>query len=106
MAAADVLAMVSLVEPLGQVALEALASGRPVVATAVGGAPEVVPTSGPGRVVDPRDPRAIAAALADVLADAPAPAACREAARPHALSLQSSRVEAILARAAAGGARG
>ncbi len=36
-AACDLLSVVSRVEPLGQVALEALASGRPVVATAVGG---------------------------------------------------------------------
>jgi len=97
MAAADVLAMVSRVEPLGQVALEALAVGRPVVATAVGGAREVVPDHGPGRIVDPLDPARIAAALDDVLARPPAAAECRAAAAPYALSQQAARVESVLA---------
>ena len=99
MAAADVLAMVSRVEPLGQVALEALAVGRPVVATAVGGAREVVPDRGPGRIVDPLDPASIAAALEDVLARPPAIAECRAAAGPYALSHQAARVEGVLAAA-------
>ena len=59
-AACDMLAMVSRVEPLGVAALEALAGGRPVVATRVGGTREVVPDPGAGRVVDPLDPAAIA----------------------------------------------
>ncbi len=48
-AACDMLAMVSRVEPLGVVALEALAGGRPVVATRVGGTREVVPAPRAGR---------------------------------------------------------
>lgn len=100
MAAADVLAMVSRVEPLGVVALEALASGRPVVATRIGGAAEVVPARGPGRVVDPLDPRAIAGALGALIADPPDPAACRTAAAASALSRQATRVEGVLRDAA------
>ena len=100
-AACDLLALVSRVEPLGVVALEALAGGRPVVATAVGGTREVVPAPRAGRIVDPRDPGAIARALLAVLADPPAPAACREAARPHGIDRQAARVAAILERAAA-----
>ncbi|HMN99734.1 MAG TPA: glycosyltransferase [Miltoncostaeaceae bacterium] len=99
--AADALAIVSRVEPLGVAALEALAAGRPVIATAVGGTREVVPDPEAGRVVDPTDPWAIAAAILDVLADPPAPGDCRRAAEPHGIDAQAARVEAILRRAAA-----
>ena len=102
-AAADVLAMVSRVEPLGIAALEALAGGRPVVVTRAGGAREVVPDPAAGRVVDPADPGAIAAALLAVLDDPPSPDACRRAAEPHSLERQAERVAAILRDAASGG---
>ncbi|MGH9560986.1 MAG: glycosyltransferase family 4 protein, partial [Terracidiphilus sp.] len=48
------------------VILEALASGRPVVATNVGGIPEILDDSC-GRLVPPRDPPKLADALASVL---------------------------------------
>ena len=99
-AACDVLALVSRVEPLGIVALEALAGGRPVVATREGGTREVVPDPGAGRIVDPRDPGAIARALLAVLDDPPTEAACRRAAEPHGLERQARRVATILERAA------
>ncbi len=102
-AASDALALVSRVEPLGIAALEALAAGRPVVATRVGGAREVVPDPGAGRLVDPLDPVDVAAGLLAVLDDPPPPDACRRAAAPHALDRQAERVEAILRR---GGRRG
>jgi len=101
-AACDLLSLVSRVEPLGIVALEALASGRPVVATAAGGTAEVVPAPGAGAVVPPGDPRAAAAAMLGLLADPPAPEACRRAAEAHGLERQAERVEAILTQAAAG----
>lgn len=104
-AASDVVALVSRVEPLGIAALEALAGGRPVVATRVGGAREVVPDGGPGRVVDPLDPAAIAAALESLLDRPPAPEDCRRAAEPHSLARQSERVAAILREAARDGRR-
>lgn len=50
-------------EGLGLFALEALALGRPVVASAVGGLPEVVVDGEDGRLVAPDDPAALAAAL-------------------------------------------
>jgi len=102
MAAADALAIVSRYEPLGQVALEALASGRPVVGTSEGGTPEVVPAAGPGRIVDPGDPAAIAKALLELLRRPPTPGQCRAAARPFALATQAERVEGVLLRAAFG----
>ena len=72
-AACDLLAIVSRVEPLGVAALEALAGGRPVVATRIGGVGEVVPDPEAGRLVDPLDPAAIASAILAVLDDPPAP---------------------------------
>src|SRR5436189_1126975 len=56
--ASDVVCQPSLVEPFGQALLEAMASGRPVVATSVGGPPEFVP-EGAGVLVDPKDTAAI-----------------------------------------------
>lgn len=101
--AADVLALVSHVEPLGQVALEALACGRPVVATRVGGTAEVVPAPEAGRLVDPADPAGIAVALEEVLDAPPPPEACRGAAERHDLRRQAARVAAVLEEAAARG---
>jgi glycosyltransferase involved in cell wall biosynthesis len=98
LAAADVLCQPSLVEPFGQAALEALASGRNVVATRIGGPPEFVPP-GAGLLVDPLDEDALVAALRDAAAlPVPSPAA-REAAEQHDLRRQAARVEAILDRA-------
>jgi glycosyltransferase involved in cell wall biosynthesis len=66
MAAADLVTLPSYMEGCPNVVLEALACGRPVVATNVGGIPEIM--SGEcGRLVPPRDPAALAQALASVL---------------------------------------
>lgn len=102
MAAASVVAQVSLVEPLGVAALEAMASGRPVVGTSVGGLSEVVPDGVAGVIVDPHDDGAIAAGLARMIDDPPSPAACRDAAMAHSLSHEADAVMAVLARAAGG----
>ena len=60
----------SFFEGFGFPASEAMACGLPVIANAVGALPEVVGTDGQaGRLVPPRDPKALAAAIADVLAD-------------------------------------
>jgi len=59
----------SFFEGFGFPASEAMACGLPVVANAAGALPEVVGSDGEaGRLVPPRDPRALADALADVLA--------------------------------------
>ena len=67
MTAADVVTLPSYREGSPNVVLEALACGRPVVATRVGGIPELMDESC-GELVPPRDPVALAKALDQVLA--------------------------------------
>jgi glycosyltransferase involved in cell wall biosynthesis len=57
-------------ETLASVGVEALAAGRPVVASDVGGIPEVVVDGVTGRLVRRRDTRMFADALVDILTDA------------------------------------
>ena len=63
LASAHALAVPSLREGLGMVALEALAVGRPVIASGTGGLVEVVVDGDDGILVPPGDPVALAAAL-------------------------------------------
>jgi glycosyltransferase involved in cell wall biosynthesis len=58
-------------EGFGLVALEAAHRGRPVIATRVGGLPEVVVHGETGIVVEPEDPSAIARAVVELLGDHP-----------------------------------
>ena len=100
-AACDVLCQPSLVEPFGLATLEAMASGRSVVATKIGGPPEFV-TPESGALVEPDDEDALVAALSRS-ADLPRPnLASRDAAADHDVKLQAAKVEAILLRAARG----
>ena len=64
-------------EAFGIALVEALAAGRPVVAPAAGGPLEIV-TPACGRLYEPGDAEAAAAAIVDVLGDPDAPAAARE----------------------------
>ena len=106
LAEADVLCQPSLVEPFGQSTLEALAAGRSVVSTRVGGPPEFVPPAA-GVLVDPTDEHELVGALrATAGYPTPNPSA-RAAAEAHDISVQARRVEVLLLRAAsARGARG
>lgn len=78
----------SFFEGFGFPASEAMACGLPVVANAVGALPEVVGTDGQtGRLVPPRDPRALAAAISDVLSDPERAARMGRAARARVARL-------------------
>ena len=69
LAGCDVFCLPSHAEGLPLVILEAMAHGKPVVATAVGGTPELVVDGETGLLVTPGDVEALAAALSAVLAD-------------------------------------
>lgn len=66
---ADVVAATPWYEPFGLTALEAMACGIPVVATAAGGLADTVVDGITGDLVPPRDPRALARALRRLIGD-------------------------------------
>jgi glycosyltransferase involved in cell wall biosynthesis len=65
----DVVAIPSLFEGFGLVAVEAMAAARPVVAFATGGLTETVADGVSGKLVSPGDRRAFAEALVSLIAD-------------------------------------
>lgn len=69
LAALDVVVLPSLTEGLPLVVLEAMAARRPVVATSVGGTPELVVDGETGLLVPPRDAGALADALRRLTGD-------------------------------------
>jgi glycosyltransferase involved in cell wall biosynthesis len=98
-AACDVLAQPSTIEPFGQALLEAMASERSVVATRIGGPPEFV-APGAGVLVDPLSVDSIEAGLREA-AELPSPnAEARRAAAEHDVRRQARRIAEILERAA------
>lgn len=67
--ACDLLVQSSVTEGMPNAVLEAMAARRPVVATRVGGVPEVVSDGETGVLVPPADPQALARAIVGLLAD-------------------------------------
>lgn len=65
--AVDVFAFPSVCEALGYALLEAMATEKPCVASAVGGIPEVIADGETGFVTPPRDPSALAGAIRGLL---------------------------------------
>lgn len=100
MAGMDILAVPSLNEGMGRVVLEAGASGLPVIAARVGGLPDVVEDGVTGILVPPRNPAALAEALAS-LASAPerrtamGAAARRKVVPAFGLEAMVARIEAL-----------
>jgi N-acetyl-alpha-D-glucosaminyl L-malate synthase BshA len=69
MAAADVFVLPSLYEGFPNVVLEAMASGLPIVASKVGGLPEIVEDGQNGFLVEPKNPEQIADKILLLLRD-------------------------------------
>ena len=109
-AAADVVIAPSVVEePFGLVPLEAMGLGRPVVATARGGAAEYLRDGVNALVVEPDDPAAVAAAVRRLADDPALRGRLRHGgiatAREHTAERFHARVEAALADAVRGARR-
>jgi len=85
----DIAAVPSHQEPLGNASLEAMAAGRPVVGSRVGGIPEMVVDGQTGLLVPPRDASALAAALGRLIQDGETRARFGKAGRQRAESVFS-----------------
>jgi glycosyltransferase involved in cell wall biosynthesis len=80
----EVALLPSRIEGFSQSLLEAMALGKPVIASAAGGNPELVTHEADGLLVAPLDPRAWAAAIERLLGDAALAARLGTAARATA----------------------
>lgn len=85
MAGMDIVAVPSLFEPFGIVAVEAMVQSRPVVASAVGGLTETVEDGVTGRLVPPGNPQRLADALRDLVRSSATRAQMGQAGRERAL---------------------
>jgi len=98
--------MSSYLEGLGTSILDAMAGGLAVVATRVGGIPEVVEHQGTGILVPPRDPEALAAAILELAGDPARRAAMgasgRERARAFSADATAERTREAYLRALPG----
>jgi glycosyltransferase involved in cell wall biosynthesis len=89
LAESDIFVLPSRSEAMPNGVIEAMAAGMPIVATAVGGIPEVLRDGHTGLLVPSNDPGALAAALGELM-DAPARAAALGAAARSAVERQFS----------------
>jgi glycosyltransferase involved in cell wall biosynthesis len=92
-AAVTVLPSLTEAESFGMCLVEAMACGCPVVGSAVGGIPFVIRDGHDGLLVDPGDPRALAAALVTVLSDGDAARRLGAAGRSSALQRWDWRLQ-------------
>lgn len=99
LAACDVFTLASSNEGLPVALMEALALGLPVAVTAVGGVPGAVTDGVEGRLVPPRDPEALAEAIAELADDdalrARMGAAARETSERFDIAAATARIEAV-----------
>jgi glycosyltransferase involved in cell wall biosynthesis len=98
-AAADVLLLTSRREGRPNVVLEALASGRPVLATDAGGTAELLEPFGAAMLARSRDPEALARQLVELLARPPEPAELAAAVAPLTWEASCAALESCLAAA-------
>lgn len=77
-------------EPFGLVVIEAMASGRPVIATAQGGPLDIVEDGVTGVLIPPRDPEAMAAAIVALVDNPTRARAMGAAGRTRAVAHYSS----------------
>jgi len=83
---ARVVAIPSIYEPFGMTALESLACQRPVVASNIGGLPEIIKDSGAGYLVQRNDELDLAQGLMTLLHDSKRRNEMGEAGRKHAFN--------------------
>ncbi len=98
-AAADVVCQPSVIEPFGLAILEAMASGRTVVATRIGGPAEFVSPEA-GVLVDPLQVDDIASGMRSAATFGSPNTRARETASKHAVNVQARRIAEVLERAA------
>ena len=102
MGAAAIFVLASTSEGLPMALLEAMSRGQAIVATAVGGVPDVVANGSEALIVPPDDPGSLAAALTRVAGDAELRRRLGEAARRRAAGLGddavAARIDAIYQR--------
>lgn len=82
----DVFAFPTRSEPFGKVVIEAMAAGCPVVASRVGGIPEIVRRPELGILIEPENHDALVDAIIGVLSDRARAAALGDAGRRHAVA--------------------
>jgi L-malate glycosyltransferase len=110
LSSADIFVLPSRSEAFPNAVLEAMAAGLPVVASAVGGIPEVVADGHTGRLVPPDDPSALARALVGMMNDPGGAAALGQAGRrvveeQYSLPAMIARFEQLYVSALASQAR-
>jgi len=88
----DLFVLASRNEGMGRALVEAMATGLPVVASAVGGVPEVLEEGGCGLLIPPGDPEAIALAIGRLADDEALAAALARRARGRALAFGAGRM--------------
>src|SRR5258705_4233569 len=96
MAACDLLALASWNEGTPNAVLEALACGRRVVATAVGGVPDLITSDTLGALVPAHQPDALAAALTQALRTPYAPEAVAEPGGPRCWEAGAAALPAVV----------